>query len=113
MKEPLYMNVYADLSSRTGISVVMSGTPPSFLAAGVKIPVILFSWMDPAVSSQDVKLIFDDSPWVLAKEAIDILAQGGKEGVIPSEIVVLRRRNQEKALVTELQNLIRQKQAMP
>jgi hypothetical protein len=113
MKEPLYLNVYADLSSRTGVSVVMSGTPPSFLASGIKIPVVLFSWMDPALSSQDVKLVFDDSPWALAKEAINILVQGGKEGVIPSEIAVLDRRIQEKTLVTELKNSIQQQQALP
>ncbi|MFP3088753.1 hypothetical protein LQZ21_00320 [Treponema sp. TIM-1] len=112
-KEPLYMNVYADLSSRTGISVVMTGTPPSFLTGGIKIPVVLFSWMDPALSSQDVKLVFDDSPWALAKEAIDILVQGGKEGIIPSKISVLGRRIQEKTLATELKNLIRQKQVTP
>ncbi|MDR2630713.1 MAG: hypothetical protein LBC60_07305 [Spirochaetaceae bacterium] len=113
MKDPLYMNVYADLSSRMGISVVMTGTPPSFLAGGIKIPVVLFSWMDPAVSSRDVKLVFDDSPWALAEEALNILSQGGREGMIPSEISVLGRRIPEKARETEIKNLIRQKPVMP
>ncbi|MDR2760087.1 MAG: hypothetical protein LBB78_11995 [Spirochaetaceae bacterium] len=113
MKDPFYMNVYADLSSRTGISVVMTGTPPSFLTGGLKIPIVLFSWVDPAISSQDVKVVFDDSPWALAEEAINILSRGGKEGVIPSKISVLSRRIQGKALVTEIKDLIRQKQVIP
>jgi hypothetical protein len=108
IKEPLYMSAYADLSSRTGISVLMTGTPPSFLEGGIKIPMILFSWMNPALSSRDVKLVFDDSPWALAVEAIKLLDQGEKEGVVPSKISVLDRRIQDKALAVKIKNLIRQ-----
>jgi hypothetical protein len=106
-QDPLYMNAYTDLNSRTGVSVVMTGTPPSFLEGGVKIPVILFSWMDPAVSSGDVKIVFDDSPWALAAEAVKSLTRGGEGRVIPSKISVLGRKIQEKALVKEIKNLIR------
>ncbi|MDR0690256.1 MAG: hypothetical protein LBG08_08360 [Spirochaetaceae bacterium] len=113
LKDPFYMNAYADLSSRMGISVVMTGTPPAFLEGRVKIPIILFSWMDPAISSADVKLVFDDSPWALAPEVIKILGQNGEEQVVPSEISVLDRRIQEKALVKEIKNLIRQEPVTP
>jgi hypothetical protein len=113
MKDPLYMSAYADLSSRMGVSVVMTGTPPSFLEGGIKIPVILFSWMNPAVTSRDVKLIFDDSPWALAVEAIKILDQGEKEGVVPSTISFFDRRIQEKTLAAEIKNLISQKKSAP
>jgi hypothetical protein len=64
--------------------------------------------MDPAVSSGDVKLVFDDSPWALAPEVIKILGQKGEEKVIPSKISVLSRKIQEKALVKEIKDLIRQ-----
>jgi hypothetical protein len=106
-KEPLYMSAYTDLSSRTGVSVVMTGTPPSFLEGGTRIPVILFSWMDPAVSSGDVKIVFDDSPWALASEAVKSLGQGGEGRALPSKISVLGRKIQEKALAREIENLSR------
>ena len=35
------------------------------------IPVILFSWLDPSLTSRNVRLIFDDSPWVMVKRALD------------------------------------------
>jgi hypothetical protein len=112
-KAPFYMNVYVDLSSRRGISVVMTGPSPSFLEGRVKIPVILFSWMDPAVSSGDVKLVFDDSSWALAPEVIKILGQNGEGRVVSSKISVLSRKIQEKALVKKIRNLIRQKPLVP
>jgi hypothetical protein len=112
-KDPLYMNAYADLSSRTGIAVVMNGTPPSFLDSGIKIPVILFSWMDPALTSRDVKLVFDDSPWALALEAVKLLEGGGKEGVVPSKISIFNRRLQERSLGTAIRNLTRQARIAP
>jgi hypothetical protein len=112
-KDPLYMNAYTDLNSRTGVSVVMTGTPPSFLEGGVKIPVILFSWMDPAVSSGDVKIVFDDSPWALAAETVKSLGQGGEGRVIPSKISVLGRKIQDRALAKEIRNLIRREPALP
>jgi hypothetical protein len=112
-KDPLYMNAYADLSSRTGIAVVMNGTPPSFLEGGIKIPVILFSWIEPSFTSRDVKLIFDDSPWALALGAVKILERGEKEGVVPSRISVFNRRLQERSLRTTIRNLTRQARIAP
>jgi hypothetical protein len=90
----------------------MTGTPPSFLESGTKIPVILFSWMDPAASSGDVKIVFDDSPWALASEAVKSLGRGGEGRALSSKISVLGRKIQGKALVKEIKNLSRREPAV-
>ncbi|MDR3276236.1 MAG: hypothetical protein LBT11_03325 [Treponema sp.] len=53
----------------------ISGEEPERI---LDIPVILFSWIDPALTASNVKLIFDDSPWALvvgAVKALDVEAR--------------------------------------
>ncbi|MDR2418834.1 MAG: hypothetical protein LBD79_07245 [Treponema sp.] len=85
-REPKYLSVTEDYSdTQNVVCVVMSGQATTFLERNLNIPVILFSWVDPALTSQAVTVIFDDSPWALL---IRVARTMGKEGTsLPSEML--------------------------
>ena len=64
---PVFLDDSADYPSYSGIGcVVVAGPAAKFLEQNLKIPVILFSWTDPAITPRSVKLVFDDSLPALA-----------------------------------------------
>jgi hypothetical protein len=93
-KEPLFLNSGADPGNVQDIfCVILAGEAQPFLEKNLSIPVILFSWLDPALTPSEVKVIFDDSPWALAGEAVN-RAAGGLEGdILPSGVIFPRGRN--------------------
>ena len=52
------------------------------------VPLILFSWLDPALTSGDVVVMFDDSPWSQVVAAVQMAARRQEEGKIPSKALV-------------------------
>lgn len=110
-RPPVYQNVGGAFSPRANTAcVVISGAAQSFFEQSLDIPVLLFSWLDPALTPARIKLIFDDSPWALAVPAVKIIGRKGytsdiKE--IPSEIRVLSRRINEKDRLGDIKRAIR------
>ncbi|MDR3174840.1 MAG: hypothetical protein LBU19_11355 [Treponema sp.] len=105
---PLYINSSADYSSWDDVRCVVLGGPgdPYFSRSG-EIPAILFTWMDPALSPQGVKIIIDDSPWALAPGALG--SSGGNTGgyrSVPSEFTVLRGRVKDRELREKLKKAV-------
>jgi hypothetical protein len=82
---PLYMSGYTDYSEYDRLSCVVVGTnAQTFLGANSAVPVILFSWLDPAFSPGNVKLVFDDSPWGVSTAAFRAALDG--EESVPSGV---------------------------
>jgi hypothetical protein len=77
--------------------VVIAGGGNEYIEKNPKIRLILFTWTDPAFVSNEVAVIFDDSPWALAVPAVRMaagnpaggLAGGLAEGKIPSKPLIL------------------------
>jgi hypothetical protein len=69
--------------------VVISGGGNDYIEKNPKVPLVLFTWVDPAFVSKEVAVIFDDSPWVLAVPAVRMAAGGLSEGKIPSKPLFL------------------------
>jgi hypothetical protein len=106
-QRPLYVGTNSDYASFESIScVVMTGSAAAFLEQDAKIPIILFSWVDPAITSTDVKLIFDDSPWALAIEAVEMAFGDQAPGLIPSKISVMERRIPSEGVLQNLKKVI-------
>jgi hypothetical protein len=106
-QRPIYMGISSDYASPGGIScVVMTGSASAFLERNEKIPVILFSWVDPALTSGAVKLILDDSPWALAVRAVEMAAEKQDQPLIPSNIVVMERRISSEGVLQNLKKVI-------
>ncbi|MDR3161967.1 MAG: hypothetical protein LBU28_10180 [Spirochaetaceae bacterium] len=109
--EPEYVYGGTSLKDITGVSVLMSGAPPRFFEEAVRTAVILFSWIDPALTSQDVKVVFDDSPWALAVEAVQAMSGGetarsGDPAPLPARVSVLSRRIPDRMLQKELKKVL-------
>jgi hypothetical protein len=81
--EPLFLSPSAHYSRWADIGcVIMTGPASRFLEQGLDIQVILFSWVDPAITPNAVKIIFDDSPWAIAARAVKSIGSG--DIIIPS-----------------------------
>jgi hypothetical protein len=110
-RTPVYQNAGAAFTPRPNMAcVVISAPSQSFFEQSLDIPVLLFSWIDPALTPSRIKLVFDDSPWVLAVPAVKT---AGRQGDIPdiidipSEIQVLRRRINGKERLGNIKQAIR------
>ncbi|MDR2536811.1 MAG: hypothetical protein LBC46_00750 [Treponema sp.] len=100
-REPKYLSVTEDYSdTQNVVCVVMSGQATTFLERNLNIPVILFSWVDPALTSQAITVIFDDSPWALL---IRVARAMGKEGTsLPSEMVFPAERMADRNMLKQI-----------
>jgi hypothetical protein len=71
---------------------VLAAKPADFPEQNFPVPVILFSWLDPAVSSRETRIVFDDSPWAVAARAVETVKKGDPASGIPSAVHVLSER---------------------
>jgi hypothetical protein len=89
---PLYLNGGQEYNLDQEIScAVIAGPAPGYFDQNLKAPLILFSWANPAQTPWMVKVIFDDSPWGVLKEAVGRAAGGGGED-LPSKMLILQDR---------------------
>ncbi|MCL2191789.1 MAG: hypothetical protein FWB78_00140 [Treponema sp.] len=78
--------------TRNVSSMVMIGAGADYLERNPGVPVILFSWLNPDLTSREVIIIFDDSPWALVVPATRMAARGVSTGVIPSKPLIFSDR---------------------
>ena len=72
---------------KTVACLALTGAGFEYLERNPPIPLILFSWMDPALTAREVAVQFDDSPWALAVPAVRMAIQQQAEGKIPSKLL--------------------------
>ncbi|MDR1287786.1 MAG: hypothetical protein LBK08_09285 [Treponema sp.] len=78
----------AEFENFDGVSCVILGRHSQpFTDNAPDIPVILFSWLDPALTTRETKVIFDDSPWAQAFEAVKMTVRG-KAASVPSRMIL-------------------------
>ena len=107
MNQVIFQNLHAHVPSFDGIgSVILTGPAFRFIEQNLDIPVILFSWADPAFTPRTVKLIFNDSPWALAATALRF--GEFREVLIPSMPVAFSDRIDEKMDFRKLQGIIKE-----
>jgi hypothetical protein len=82
----IFVNLAAQLPDIKGIAcVTLTGAGAEYLEKKAAVPIILFSWLDPALLPREVAVQFDDSVWALAVPATRLALQGQAEGKIPSK----------------------------
>ena len=99
--EPLFVNALSGYHSYTDIGcVVVAGPASRFFDLNTDIPVILFSWAAPGMTPRTVKVIFNDSPWDMAKKAIGSKGSAASAGAadlqVASTSLVIRNRIAER-----------------
>jgi hypothetical protein len=93
IRNPVYVGLDSDYQNYQGVScAVLTGPATRFFAENRGAPVLLFSWLDPALTPLEVKVIFDDSPWALAAAAVKAVEGGAAAGVLPSRSLIPRGR---------------------
>jgi hypothetical protein len=96
-----YLSVTDDYSDIQNVAcVVMNGQATAFLEQNRDIPVILFSWLDPALTSYAIKVVFDDSPWALLTR----VARGKEEGPFPSGMIFPKGRTAARTSLQRTRN---------
>jgi len=89
----VFVRTHAEMPDpREVSSLVMMGIGADFFGGLPGVPVVLFGWLDPALTSRDVVAMFDDSPWALAAPAARMAARGAPSGEIPSKALVFSDR---------------------
>ena len=69
--------------------VVMAGAGSEYFEKEENVPVILFSWLNPALVPSLTAIVIDDSPWTQAVRAVKMANSGEKEGQIKSIFHIL------------------------
>jgi len=101
--EVRYYTSYSDFSNFTNLScVILAGIGSEFLENKQGVPIIVFTWLDPALITSNVTVIIDDSPWAQAVQAVRLAESGAKEGLIKSEFLTLDRKKVDKNLLRKI-----------
>jgi hypothetical protein len=82
---------------------VLTGAGGEFLEMNPRMPVILFSWVDPDFISREVMALFDDSVWALAVPAVRMAVQQQTDGIIPSKPLVFSQKIADNSAIRALQ----------
>ena len=110
LKDPVYLNSQSDFSPNSeGGCAVLAGSAGKFLEQSSKIPIILFSWIDPGLTPRTVKIIFDDSPWALAAELIRKFPSREGEIFVSSKPFVFPDRIDDKRDFRKIRGKIKEK----
>jgi hypothetical protein len=104
---PLFVNSANQIADTRDIAcVVLAGSGAEYLDRNLKIPVILFSWLDPALTPRETVLIFDDSAWALAVPAVRMAVKEGQFGEkIPSKVLIFSARIADNRVFRKLKKL--------
>ena len=110
LTDPVFLASHIDHVNYSDIgSVVVAGPAVNFLERELDIPVILFSWIDPALTPRSVKIIFDDSPLALAARALEVFPPPSGEILVASRPEVLSGRLERRRDIRKLQRFIKEK----
>jgi len=97
------------LSVNNPACAVIAGPVGDFFEKIPDTPVILFSWVDPDFTPRSVKVIFDDSPYVLALKEYRLFSTAGEESevFISSVPTILKDRIEKKDDYKKLESLVK------
>jgi hypothetical protein len=84
----IFANSSTEIPDKEISCIVLTGAGAEHLGKNPQMPLILFSWMDPAFTAQEVAVLFDDSAWAVVVPAVRMAAQKQAEGKIPSKPLI-------------------------
>jgi hypothetical protein len=106
---PIFVDIGEEYTLSKALScVVMARAVEGYLDNNPTVPTILFSWIDPGITPQEIKVVFDDSPWALAAAA-KALHRGERASPVPSEILIPKGRIGDTGLQKGIKKVIKGK----
>ena len=85
--------------------VVLTRSGSEYLDKNARIPLILFTWLDPYMLPAETAAVFDDSAWALVVPAARMAAGNQAEGKIPSKPLVFPRETADNGIDRILKRL--------
>jgi hypothetical protein len=77
---------------------ILSSVGAEYFSNNPKIPIILFSWMNPLFAAMEVLVVFDDSPWAMVVPATQMAIGGQASGKIPSSPLIPKEKIPDKTI---------------
>jgi hypothetical protein len=100
---PLFFSQLSYFSGVSDVScAVLAGAGMEYFDQNRTAPLILFSWLNPAQTSREVSVIFDDSPWTLTVPAVRMVSRQQSGGKVPSKVVILSAKIADKGILRKL-----------
>ncbi|MCL2243252.1 MAG: hypothetical protein FWC03_02145 [Treponema sp.] len=85
--------------------VVLAGIGSEYLENQINVPIIFFSWMNLEYLPDNVVMVFNDSPFVQAVKAVEMVAAGTVKGQILSRREIIIGDKIGKDTIQKLQNI--------
>jgi len=105
-----FINSASDMPALEGIScVILTRSGYEYLDKNAKIPLILFTWLDPSILPAETAAAFDDSTWALVVPAVRMAASSQAEGKIPSKSLVFSRETSDNGIDRILKQLAKKR----
>jgi hypothetical protein len=100
---PVFYDSFTQLDNFNGLScVVLAGSGAEFLQNNKGIPVIFFTWLDPAYTPAEVAVIFDDSPLAQLIPSVKMVSARENYKKIPSRVLIFSSRIADTGLLRSL-----------
>jgi len=85
----IFANSADDMPDMKVIScAVLTGAGAEYLGKNPRMPLILFSWLNPDFAAREIVVLFDDSAWALTVPAVRMAVQQEAQGTIPSKPLI-------------------------
>jgi len=85
----IFANFINDMPDMGIIScAVLTNAGAEYLGKNPRMPLILFSWLNPEFAAREIVVLFDDSAWALAVPAVRMAVRQQAEGTIPSKPLI-------------------------
>jgi hypothetical protein len=95
------------------VCMVFARSSAEILEKNPQVPLILFTWLDPALCPGETLLVFDDSPWALAVPAVktargmDTGGENRPETEIPSKVLIFSGKITDKDILRKVKKAAR------
>ena len=103
--EVIFANTLGAMPTEDNLAVaVLTGAGSDYLDRRPRVPVVLFSWLNPELVPRQVFALFDDSTWGLAVPAVQMAINGVSEGIIPSKPLIISEHIADNGIFRRLRN---------
>jgi len=101
--EPRFYDSYAAFNVSGDFPlVVIAGSGAEYFDKNPQPPCILFTWLDPSLTSAKTLIIMDDSVWAQLIPALNMVKKGLKSGLIPSKPLIFSTRVADNGVLRQL-----------
>jgi hypothetical protein len=100
--EPYFFTSYSQLPANEVFPAAVISPRTDFQEKKSGVPLILFTWLDPALTSPDTIIVMDDSAWAQLPAALKMVKERRKSGEIPSKPLIISAKITDNGILRQL-----------